>query len=88
VIAKGGEVKNVLPPDMEVLWPLIRGKLNKEKIPPYPPKKLTKKDIGGSSARIPPQDVKKSTTGRPTPSGKRKPRSVGEASSGFLSSDQ
>jgi hypothetical protein len=58
------------------------------KIPPNPPKRLTKKDIGGSSARILPQDVKKSTTGRPTRSEKRKLRSAGEASSGFLSSDQ
>jgi hypothetical protein len=58
------------------------------KIPPNPPKRLTKKDIGGSSARILPQDDKKSTTGRPTRNGKRKPRSVGGASIGFSSSEQ
>jgi hypothetical protein len=56
------------------------------KIPPYPPKRLTKKDIGGSSVRILPQNVKNSMTERPTRSVKRRPRSGGGASNGFLSS--
>jgi hypothetical protein len=58
------------------------------KIPPYPPKELTTKDIGGSSVRILPQNVKNSMTERPIRSGKRRPRSVGGASNGFLSSVQ
>jgi hypothetical protein len=56
------------------------------KIPPYPPKELTTKDIGGSSMRILLQNVKNSMTERPMRSGKRRPRSAGEASNGSLSS--
>src|SRR5918994_5730047 len=58
------------------------------KVPPYPPKMLTTKGTGRFSVRMPPQDDKKSTTQRPTRSGKRRPRSVGGASSGFSSCDR
>jgi hypothetical protein len=50
--AKGGEVKLMPPPDMGLRWPLIRGKLNVMKYPPYPPKRTLSTAIGGSLVKM------------------------------------
>jgi hypothetical protein len=70
---------------MGVVWPLIRGKLNVKKIPPYPPKEIPRKDIGVSSERNHHRIWKKSITERPTKDEKRRLGGVVEGTTGSSS---
>jgi hypothetical protein len=82
VTVRGVEVKNEPPPDTQVLWPLIRGKLNIKKVPPYPPKRTLREDSGTSSAMRLHRMPKKGIDKRFRRNEKRKLDAVGKATIG------
>jgi hypothetical protein len=67
---------------MGVVWPLLRGKLNVKKLPPYPPKGESNKDTGGSSGKGLPLEPKENIAERLRRSKKSKFGGVVEATNG------
>jgi hypothetical protein len=84
-VPRHDEERDVPPPDTEDLSPLIRGQLNSMKVPPYPPKRISRKVTGVSSERILHQIWKKSITKRLTRGEKRRLGGVVEATNGSSS---
>jgi hypothetical protein len=82
VTVKGGEVKNAPPPDTQGVWPLIRGKLNVKKVPPYPPKRTLREDSGSSLAMRLHRSPNKGIDKRFRRNEKRKLDAVGKATIG------
>jgi hypothetical protein len=80
----GVEGKLVPPPDMGVRWPLIRGKLNVMKVPPYPPKRTPRTVTGPYLARNLHRLFKNGTKNRSKRDEKCRLAAADGASSGFL----
>jgi hypothetical protein len=86
MLLKGVEERNGLPPDMQVVWSLLKGKLNVKKTPPYPPKKTKREVTGLYLVKRHPPVLKKSTDEKSRRGEKKKPNAVEKDTTGFLSS--